>query len=76
MPLGDIAGGFLGGYFDVFTEILFELLIKGLGYLICRGFLQSINSAGVSVLVVGVIAWLFIIVALYSGFGDLAEEVI
>ncbi|QSX40484.1 hypothetical protein [Shewanella cyperi] len=61
MPIGEIAGELLGGVFRILghflIEIVLEVLIKGLGYLICRPFSKSISPDGILVIVVGLLAW-------------------
>lgn len=72
MPIGEIAGEILGGVLRVIgralAEVVFEVLIKGLGYLICRPFSRSLNPDGVLVTVVGLIAWALLLFALYFGY--------
>lgn len=61
MPLGEIAGELVGGAFrvvgNILAEVVFEVLIKGAGYLACRPFSRSINPDGWLVVVVGLGVW-------------------
>lgn len=72
MPIGEIAGEVLGGALRVIgrvlAEIVFEILVKGLGYLICRPFSRAVNPDGALVAVVGLITWALLLVALYFGY--------
>jgi hypothetical protein len=79
MPIGEIAGEVFGGALRiigrVFAEVVFEICIKGLGYLICRPFSRSVNPDGVLVAVVGLAAWASILAALYLGYEFISEEI-
>jgi len=61
MPLGEIAGEALGGLLRIvgqfFAEIVFEVLIKGAGYLIVRPFRPSVNPDGALVVTIGIVFW-------------------
>ncbi|MBC6904518.1 hypothetical protein DWB84_03435 [Saccharophagus sp. K07] len=67
MPLDSIVEGFFGGLWRavlwVVVEIVFELLIKGLGYTICRPFGKVDIDNGRCALV-GILAWVILIWAL------------
>lgn len=64
MPAGEIAFELLGGllrwigYFV--AETLFEVLIKGLGYLIWKPFLRNVDPNGALAVFTGILAWLLI----------------
>ena len=64
MPLEVLGEGFLSAVFRVvfwiFSELLFEVLIKGLGYILCRPFDKDIDPDSWLCLVVGCIAWFLI----------------
>jgi hypothetical protein len=72
VPIGEIAGELFGGALRiigrVLAEVVFEVCIKGIGYLICRPFSRSVNPDGLLVTVVGLAAWVLILVALYFGY--------
>lgn len=59
MPVGEIAGEFLGGILKFigrfFAEFIFEMLIKGTGYLICKRFSNRVDPDGVLVVLVGLV---------------------
>jgi len=53
----------------IFSEIIFELLIRGVGYLICRPFSSNVDIDGFWVAVVGLMFWIamiFLGVSLYD----------
>lgn len=66
MPLGDLAAGLVEIIFrfigQFFLEIVFELLLKGPGYLLVKAFTGNKRAAPneVLVLVVGIVFWLVI----------------
>ena len=72
MPIGEIAGELLGGVFKVIgraiAEVIIEIFIKGIGYLICRPFSRSVNPDGLLVVSVGVFFWVIIFVSLYIAY--------
>ncbi|GAA6142427.1 hypothetical protein [Hydrogenophaga sp. 5NK40-0174] len=57
----EIAGELLRPVFRliayIVVEIVFELAIKGLGYLLCRPFSRDLDPDGIMVTVVGLLAW-------------------
>lgn len=65
MPLGEIAGEVITPIFKfiarIFLEIFVELLVRGLGYLICRPFSKKIEPDDFLVLLVGLVSWGLII---------------
>ena len=65
MPIDEIAGSAIGGIFRFlgwfFFEVIIEILVKGLGYLICRPF-KKFDLDSTVVVIVGLFAWVFIIV--------------
>jgi hypothetical protein len=77
MPLGEIAGELIGGTLrfigQFFAEIVLEITIKGLGYLVCRAFSRSIDPDGILVLVVGVLVWAAIIFCCFISY-DWVQE--
>ncbi len=79
MPLGEIAGEIFGGALRiigwVLVEVVFEVCIKGLGYLICRPFSRSLNPDGMLVVVVGVAVWALILGTLYFGYGFISAQI-
>lgn len=67
MPLDLFVEGFLGGVLRIVlwvaVEIVFEILIKGLGYIICRPFKKpDINDSLCAF--VGVVAWIILVLLL------------
>lgn len=79
MPIGEIAGEVLGGALRVIgrilVEVVFEICIKGLGYLVCRPFSRSVNFDGVLVAVVGLVTWAIILIALYFGYELISAQI-
>lgn len=80
MPLGEVAGEVLGGLFRVIgniaAEIIFEILVKGLGYLLCKPFSKNLNSDGSLVIFVGLCAWVFIAIVCYLGYSFVSEQIV
>ena len=82
MPLGDIAAGILEvvGRFiaEIFMQIVFELLIKGPGYLILRYVLlkndDDIDPDGVLVIFIGITFWAVLGFGAYSCYGYISIE--
>lgn len=61
MPIGEIVGEVARGLLRVIlVEFLFELMIEGTGYLICKRFKSSVDPDGVVVAVVGIVFWMLI----------------
>jgi hypothetical protein len=79
MPIGEIAGEVLGGALKIIgrmiIEVIFEICVKGLGYLICRTFSRSIDPDGVLVAFVGIFAWAVIVVLFFMGYDYLSVQV-
>lgn len=79
MPIGEIAGEVLGGALKaigrVLVEIIFEICIKGLGYLVCKPFTRTVNPDGVLVVMVGFIIWALLLLALYFGYEFISVRV-
>ena len=67
MPLDSIVEGFFGGVLRialwVAVEIVFEIMIKGLGYIICRLFKKTDIDDSLCAFV-GIVAWIIIILLL------------
>lgn len=51
--IGDLLGGFLRIVADVLSDVVFEIGIRGTGYLICRLFNLPFNTDGNLVVIVG-----------------------
>ncbi|UTF60903.1 hypothetical protein [Gilvimarinus sp. DA14] len=66
MPIDEIGSGLIGAIFRFFgwllLDVVVEVLIKGLGYLLCRPF-KKVDPDGFTALFVGMLAWVIIIVA-------------
>lgn len=60
MPIDTIFEGFLGSILRfigwVLVDVILEILVKGLGYLICRPF-GKVDPDGLAALVFGVVGW-------------------
>jgi hypothetical protein len=67
MPLDSIVEGFLGGFLRIVlwvaVEIVFEILIKGLGYIICRPFKKADIDDGFCAFV-GIVTWIVLVLLL------------
>ncbi|GAB3378329.1 hypothetical protein NCG89_14655 [Spongiibacter taiwanensis] len=72
MPIAEVTGEWLGGLFrllgNFFIEKVLEVLVKGLGYSVCRIFSKSVDQDGFVVAIVGVFAWIVIGVLIYFGY--------
>lgn len=79
MPIGEIVGEVCGGALRiigrVFAEVVFEICVKGLGYLICRPFSRTINPDGLIVAVIGLAAWALILFSLYFGYEFISAQI-
>lgn len=67
MPLDSIVEGFFGGVLRVIiwvaVEIVFDILIKGLGYIICRPFKKADVDDNLCAFV-GIVTWVLIVLLL------------
>lgn len=67
MPLDSIVEGFFAGALRVIlwvaVEIVFEILIKGLGYIICRPF-KKVDIDDSLCAFVGIVAWVIFVALL------------
>lgn len=79
MPAGEIAGELLGVLFrfvgHLFLEVVFEVLVKGAGYIICRPFYRRVNPDGFLVIVVGLAFWALLGWLLYMGYSFMAQQI-
>jgi len=61
VPLGEIAGEFLGGALRVvgrlILEVVAEILVRGPGCLLCKPFKKNVDPDGVLVVLVGFAFW-------------------
>lgn len=55
--IGEVAGGVLRFIGRMLLEGVFEFLIKGVGYLICRPFKRNVDADGGLVVGVGLVFW-------------------
>lgn len=78
MPLGQITGelfGHLGRLVSHFIfDLLLEIVVKGVGYFICRLFSKSVDPDGVMVLVTGILAWILIAAVTFLGYSVVREN--
>lgn len=71
MPLdigGEIVGGALRVVGHVIAEVVFEFLIKGAGYLMCRPFSRRVNPDSGVVVCVGLLFWAGVILFAYVSY--------
>lgn len=77
MPIGDVAGEFLGGVLrvigNIVLDVFLEILIRKPGYLICRIFKNDINSEGGWVIVAGMAFWVFVAIAGFYTYAYFSE---
>ena len=64
--IGEVAGGVLRFIGRMLLEGIFELLIKGVGYLICRPFKRTVDPDSGLVVVVGLVFWVAMGGVLYA----------
>ena len=78
MPLGQITGEIFGHVGRLVSHFIFDLLleivVKGVGYVICRLFSKSVDPDGVMVLVTGILAWILIAVVTFLGYSVVREN--
>ena len=55
--IGEVAGGVLRFIGHILLEGVFEFLIKGVGYLICRPFKRNVDPDGGVVILAGLVFW-------------------
>jgi hypothetical protein len=55
--IGEVAGGVLRVIGHILLEGVFEFLIKGVGFLICRPFKRNVDPDGGAVVLVGLAFW-------------------
>ncbi|MEE2730695.1 MAG: hypothetical protein VYA55_07710 [Pseudomonadota bacterium] len=79
MPLAEIAGDLVGSASrligNIIVEVIFELLVKGLGYLVCRIFFRSVDPDSSLVVVVGLSAWVIVLFSAYFLYGYVVEQI-
>ena len=67
--IGEVLGGALrvvGRFFwEMVVQVLFELLIQGVGYLLCQPFKPDVEPDGTLATVVGLVAWVLFIAGGY-----------
>jgi hypothetical protein len=77
MPIGDVAGGFLGGVLraigSIIADIVLEIAIRGPGYVICRTARRDIDPDDGWVVMVGLAFWGVIGVLGYFAYSYLSE---
>jgi hypothetical protein len=65
--VGEVAGGVLKFIGRIILEIVFESLIKGAGYILCRPFgRRRLDPDGGLVVVVGLAFWIAVGVGIYA----------
>jgi hypothetical protein len=65
---GEVLGGAIKFIVNVVAEVVIELLVKGIGYLICKPFKKNIDPDGGMVIFVGLAFWLFVILGGYFAY--------
>jgi hypothetical protein len=72
VPIAEATGELLGGLLrflgNFFIEAVLEVLVKGLGYSVCRLFSKSVDPDGFVVAIVGVFSWVAIGILIYFGY--------
>ncbi|MDO3387938.1 hypothetical protein QWI17_18985 [Gilvimarinus sp. SDUM040013] len=79
MPAGEVAGELLGGIFRLLgyllIDIVFDVLVRGLGTLVCKLFSKRVNSDGFLVVLVGLFVWLVIIIVAVAVYGYVTKPI-
>ncbi|VUD69433.1 hypothetical protein TDB9533_04802 [Thalassocella blandensis] len=74
MPIDTIAEGIFGSILRfigwVLVDAIFEFLVKGMGYLVCRPF-KKVNPDGLVALLVGIVSWIFLGIFIYLLYGTI-----
>lgn len=65
--IGDLLGGFLRIVGEALSDVVFEIGIRGTGYLTCRLFNVPFNTDGNLVVIVGLAFWLLVGYAAFLG---------
>jgi hypothetical protein len=65
---GEVLGGAIKFIVNVVAEVVIELLVKGIGYLICKPFKKNIDPDRGMVIFVGLAFWLFVILGRYFAY--------
>jgi len=72
--LGDIVGEVAGGVFrvagrfiaEIVVQLLLELAVQGVGYVICKPFKADVKEDGALVTVVGLLFWVLVLGATFG----------
>jgi len=68
--IGEIVGEAIGGVVRFISEVLvnvvFEVAVRGVGYLICRLFKRDIDSESFTVALAGILFWAGVVLATWS----------
>ncbi|SFC20308.1 hypothetical protein [Pseudoalteromonas denitrificans] len=64
--VGDVFSGIFRFILRIFVEVIFEFLIKGVGYLFCRMFGRKVDPDGLTVIIVGLVIWGLVIFGGYQ----------
>ena len=79
MPIGEIVGEVVGGILrgagQIFMELVGEIAIRGMGYLIGRRFKHDIDADGFTVLLLGLGFWAVVGAAGYFGYTYVAAQI-
>jgi hypothetical protein len=79
MPVGEIASEVLGRVFrfigNAFLEVVFELFVRGPGYLLCKPFKKDVDPDGGLAALVGIAFWVAIGVGAWLLYQQVSETV-
>ena len=73
--VGEVVGGILRGAGQIIFEVVGEIAIRGMGYLIGRKFKRDIDADGFAVLLIGLGFWAVVGAGGYFGYTYIAEQI-
>lgn len=73
--VGEVVGGVLRGAGQIVIEVVEEIAVRGMGYLIGRMFKRDIDADGFAVLLLGLGFWAIVGAAGYIGYTYVAEQI-
>lgn len=79
MPIGEIVGEVVGGVVRVLghavAQVVGEIAIRGIGYLIGRKFKRDIDPDGIVVFLIGLGFWVIVGVSVYLCYTYVMEQI-
>lgn len=76
MPIGEIAGEVVGGIArlvgHILVEFVFEIMVRGLGYVVWRRVSPHTNPDGLPSVLVGILIWIAVVGLGYALYQEVA----